>query len=88
MTAEVQRSNVRSAEPAPAAVTRDHQLMLSHGKGPQVGLALQGAAYEEVEAYPLEVQGAQTKGNDRVRSGADARQPAAVLRCRSRPSSR
>ena len=34
-----------------------------HGNGPQVGLlALQGAAYEEVEAYPLDVLGAQTEG--------------------------
>jgi carbamate kinase len=63
MTAEVQRANVRSAAPALAAVARDHQLVLSHGNGPQVGLlALQGAAYEEVEAYPLDVLGAQTEG--------------------------
>jgi carbamate kinase len=63
MTAEVQRANVRSAAPALAAVARRHQLVLSHGNGPQVGLlALQGAAYEEVEAYPLDVLGAQTEG--------------------------
>jgi carbamate kinase len=63
MTAEAQRANVRSAAPALAAVARDHQLVLSHGNGPQVGLlALQGAAYEEVEAYPLDVLGAQTEG--------------------------
>ena len=37
--------------------------MLSHGNGPQVGLlALQAAAYTEVEAYPLDVLGAQTEG--------------------------
>lgn len=63
MTAEAQRANVRSAAPALAAVAREHQLVLSHGNGPQVGLlALQGAAYEEVEAYPLDVLGAQTEG--------------------------
>jgi carbamate kinase len=63
MTAEAQRVNVRSAAPALAAVARDHQLVLSHGNGPQVGLlALQGAAYEEVDAYPLDVLGAQTEG--------------------------
>jgi carbamate kinase len=50
MTADVQRANVRSAAPALAAVAREHQLVLSHGNGPQVGLlALQGAAYQEVE---------------------------------------
>jgi carbamate kinase len=63
MTADAQRANVRSAAPALAAVAEDHQLVLSHGNGPQVGLlALQGAAYEEVEAYPLDVLGAQTEG--------------------------
>jgi carbamate kinase len=63
MTAEVQRSNVRAAAPALAAVAQGHQLVLSHGNGPQVGLlALQAAAYEDVEAYPLDVLGAQTEG--------------------------
>jgi carbamate kinase len=63
MTAEVQRGNVRVAAPALAAVARRHQLVLSHGNGPQVGLlALQAAAYAEVEAYPLDVLGAQTEG--------------------------
>ena len=63
MTAEVQRGNVRVAAPALAAVAQKHQLVLSHGNGPQVGLlALQAAAYEDVEAYPLDVLGAQTEG--------------------------
>src|SRR6476659_5950805 len=63
MTAENQRANVRSAAPALAAVAQNHQLVLSHGNGPQVGLlALQAAAYTEVEAYPLDVLGAQTEG--------------------------
>lgn len=63
MTAEVQRSNVKTAAQSLAPVAEKHQLVLSHGNGPQVGLlALQGAAYEEVEAYPLDVLGAQTEG--------------------------
>jgi carbamate kinase len=63
MTAENQRANVRSAAPALAAVTKEHQLVLSHGNGPQVGLlALQAAAYTEVDAYPLDILGAQTEG--------------------------
>src|SRR6188474_503828 len=63
MTAEVQRANVRTAAPQLAAVASNHQLVLSHGNGPQVGLlALQASAYEEVEAYPLDVLGAQTEG--------------------------
>jgi carbamate kinase len=63
MTAEAQRGNVRTAAPALASVAGKHQLVLSHGNGPQVGLlALQAAAYTEVEAYPLDVLGAQTEG--------------------------
>ena len=63
MTAEVQRSNVKTAAQSLAPVAEKHQLVLSHGNGPQVGLlALQGAAYEEVDTYPLDVLGAQTEG--------------------------
>jgi carbamate kinase len=63
MTADVQRANVRTAAPPLAAVAAEHQLVLTHGNGPQVGLlALQAAAYDEVEAYPLDVLGAQTEG--------------------------
>ncbi len=51
----------RSAALAPVAAA--HQLVLSHGNGPQVGLlALQASAYKDVEAYPLDVLGAQTEG--------------------------
>ena len=63
MTADAQRQNVRTAATALAPVAGQHQLVLSHGNGPQVGLlALQAAAYTEVEAYPLDVLGAQTEG--------------------------
>lgn len=63
MTAEAQRQNVRIAAPSLAAVATNHALLLSHGNGPQVGLlALQAAAYEEVDPYPLDVLGAQTEG--------------------------
>jgi carbamate kinase len=63
MTAENQRASIRAAAPALAAVAAEHELVLSHGNGPQVGLlALQAAAYTAVEAYPLDVLGAQTQG--------------------------
>jgi carbamate kinase len=63
MTDEVQRANVQVAARSLAPVAREHELVLSHGNGPQVGLlALQGAAYEEVDTYPLDVLGAQTEG--------------------------
>jgi carbamate kinase len=63
MTADNQRRNVRIAAEALAPVAAKHQLVIGHGNGPQVGLlALQSAAYEEVETYPLDVLGAQTEG--------------------------
>lgn len=63
MTAERQRDNVRVAAPALAAIASRHELVLSHGNGPQVGLlALQAASYAEVEPYPLDVLGAQSEG--------------------------
>ena len=63
MTAENQRANVRAAAPALATVAKDHQLVLSHGNGPQVGLlALQAASYADVDPYPLDILGAQTEG--------------------------
>jgi carbamate kinase len=63
MTAERQRGNVRAAAPALAAIAADHELVLSHGNGPQVGLlALQAASYTSVEPYPLDVLGAQSEG--------------------------
>ena len=46
-----------------APLALEHELVISHGNGPQVGLlALQGSAYKEVEPYPLDVLGAQTEG--------------------------
>jgi carbamate kinase len=63
MTAENQRRNVRTAAEALAPIAQQHQLVVTHGNGPQVGLlALQGAAYDKVETYPFDVLGAETEG--------------------------
>src|SRR3954465_599348 len=63
MTAEVQRENIRKAAPALGKIATLHELGISHGNGPQVGLlALQAAAYTQVDPYPLDVLGAQTQG--------------------------
>jgi carbamate kinase len=63
LTAENQRENARAACKALAEVARDHELVISHGNGPQVGLlALQGSAYTAVDTYPLDVLDAQTEG--------------------------
>ena len=63
MTAEAQRANVQIAATSLAAIYPGNQLVITHGNGPQVGLlALQGAAYNPDEVYPLDVLGAQTEG--------------------------
>jgi carbamate kinase len=63
MTADQQRANVRVAAEQLAPIAEGNELVVSHGNGPQVGLlALQAAAYTDVEAYPLDVLGAQTEG--------------------------
>lgn len=64
LTAQVQRENVKVAAHALAEIVRaGHQLVITHGNGPQVGLlALQNDAYTPGESYPLDVLGAQTAG--------------------------
>ena len=62
--AEVQETNVRSAVEALAPIAAEHQLVLTHGNGPQVGvLALQSASDPHLTTpYPFDVLGAQTQG--------------------------
>lgn len=64
LTAQVQRDNVKVAARALAEIVRaGHQLVITHGNGPQVGLlALQEEAYNAAESFPLDVLGAQTAG--------------------------
>jgi carbamate kinase len=63
LTTDVQRRNVRIAAQAIAPLAAEHELVITHGNGPQVGLlALQDAAYEPDENAPLDVLGAQTEG--------------------------
>ena len=62
MTAGNQRENIRTACERIATVTEGNEVVVAHGNGPQVGLlALQAAAYVDVEPYPLDVLGAQTE---------------------------
>jgi len=62
--AAVQQGHVRVAAQALAPLARQHQLLLCHGNGPQVGLlALESAADASLtRAYPLDALGAQTQG--------------------------
>lgn len=63
MTAAAQIANVKVAAIALADVAQNHQIVIAHGNGPQVGLlALQGAAYDPAKPWPLDVLGAETEG--------------------------
>ena len=63
LSSDNQLENIGRAAAQLARVAGDHQLVLTHGNGPQVGLlALQSAAYKAVDTYPLDVLGAQTEG--------------------------
>ena len=63
LTADNQRRNIRTAAEALAPIAREHELVISHGNGPQVGLlALQNAAYKADETYPLDILDAETEG--------------------------
>ncbi|MCC3766166.1 carbamate kinase [Streptomyces sp. UNOC14_S4] len=62
--AAVQQANVRAAVAALAPLAGQHELVITHGNGPQVGLlALQSAADRSLTSpYPFDVLGAETQG--------------------------
>jgi carbamate kinase len=62
--AEIQQRHVLRAVEALAPLLRAHDVIVTHGNGPQVGLlALESDADPELSrAYPLDVLGAQTQG--------------------------
>ncbi len=61
--AETQRRNVEKAVAAIAPLARRHQLVITHGNGPQIGLlALQSASYRTSGPYPLDLLGAESQG--------------------------
>jgi carbamate kinase len=62
--AETQEENVRRAIEALAPLADAHQVVITHGNGPQVGvLALQSASDPNLSMpYPFDVLGAQTQG--------------------------
>ncbi len=87
LTAEVQRANVVTAVTSLADIVRaGHQLVITHGNGPQIGLlALQGSAYKPDELYPLDVLGAESEGmigymiEQELENVLDHKQPVATL---------
>jgi carbamate kinase len=57
------RANVKTACAQLATLTAEHEVVITHGNGPQVGLlALQNLSYRDVAPYPLDVLGAETQG--------------------------
>ncbi len=64
MTAEIQRGNIGRAAKSLAALTgAGHQLVITHGNGPQIGLiALQAASGPKDGNYPLDILGAESDG--------------------------
>jgi carbamate kinase len=85
--AEVQQANVVRAIRALAPLAEEHELVITHGNGPQVGLlALESAADPALERpYPFDVLGAQTQGMigywllQALQNALPGRQVAAVL---------
>lgn len=58
-----QRRNVEAAAAALAELAAEHELIVTHGNGPQVGLlALQSEAFPDVPPYPLDVLDAESEG--------------------------
>ena len=63
LTAKNQHRNIKIAAEALAPIARKHDLIISHGNGPQVGLlALQGAAYTSDGPFSLDILDAETEG--------------------------
>lgn len=63
MSVSSQRDAIATACVPLAQIAAKHDLVVSHGNGPQVGLlALQAASYDQVSEYPFDVLGAQTEG--------------------------
>ncbi|MGE6383186.1 carbamate kinase [Shewanella baltica] len=67
LTATHLRNNIKKAAASIAAIAREHDVLIVHGNGPQVGLLMeQNYEYQKINsavtAYPLDVLGAETCG--------------------------
>ena len=63
LTADNQRHNGKLAAQALAPIALEHELVITHGNGPQVGLlALQSAIDRPEQAYPLDILDAESEG--------------------------
>ncbi|HSR54947.1 MAG TPA: carbamate kinase, partial [Alphaproteobacteria bacterium] len=63
MSAAAQEANVAIAARAIADLAESHDVVVTHGNGPQVGLlALQAAAFDADSPWPLDLLGAESEG--------------------------
>lgn len=67
LTAENQRENIKKAAASIASIANEHEVVIVHGNGPQVGLLMeQNSTYQEYSPettpYPMDVLGSQTIG--------------------------
>jgi carbamate kinase len=63
LDAEEAQRNVKVAVTALAEIAREHQLVITHGNGPHIGLlALQSEEFRDVRTYPLDVLGTEREG--------------------------
>jgi carbamate kinase len=63
LTEKAQLENVKVAAAVIRDLARAHEVIVTHGNGPQVGLlALEGEAYKELPPYGLDVLVAETQG--------------------------
>jgi carbamate kinase len=67
LTAENQRINIKKAAQSISKIAKQHEVIIVHGNGPQVGLLMeQNASYHaispETTPYPMDVLGSQTCG--------------------------
>jgi carbamate kinase len=60
---DVSQEKVKTAAAVLADLARNHQLVVTHGNGPQIGMiARQSEALADAVTYPLDVLGAQSEG--------------------------
>lgn len=58
-----QRANVKKACEAIATLAHQHEIIITHGNGPQIGLlTLQSEAYKAVDPYPFDILIAESQG--------------------------
>lgn len=63
LESDLLRKNVKVAATVIAKAAEDHDIVIAHGNGPQVGLlALQADAYKKVHPYPLDILDAESQG--------------------------